>query len=71
MSKHYHIYGIGNALVDTEITLSDDDLAAMKVDKGVMTLVDEARQNELISYLADHAPSIQRFRCCTTRRARS
>jgi sugar/nucleoside kinase (ribokinase family) len=54
MSKQYHIYGIGNALVDTEITVTDADLAAMKVDKGVMTLVDEARQRELISYLSDH-----------------
>ena len=55
MSKQYHIYGIGNALVDTEITVSDADLAAMKVDKGVMTLVDETRQRELISYLDNHA----------------
>jgi sugar/nucleoside kinase (ribokinase family) len=54
MSKQYHIYGIGAALVDTEITLTDADLTAMNVDKGVMTLVDEARQRELISYLADH-----------------
>ena len=54
MSKQYHIYGIGAALVDTEITLSDADLAAMKVDKGVMTLVDEARQRELIAHLSDH-----------------
>jgi len=54
MSKQYHIYGIGAALVDTEITLTDSDLAAMKVDKGVMTLVDEARQRELLDYLADH-----------------
>lgn len=54
MSKQYHIYGIGAALVDTEITLTDADLIAMNVDKGVMTLVDEARQRELISYLADH-----------------
>ena len=54
MSKQYHIYGIGAALVDTEITLSDADLAAMKVDKGVMTLVDEARQRELITHLSQH-----------------
>ena len=54
MSKQYHIYGIGAALVDTEITLNDADLIAMKVDKGVMTLVDEARQRELVSYLANH-----------------
>jgi sugar/nucleoside kinase (ribokinase family) len=54
MSKQYHIYGIGAALVDTEITVTDADLAAMKVDKGVMTLVDETRQRELIDYLSEH-----------------
>ena len=54
MNKHYHIYGIGAALVDTEITLSDEDLTCMAVAKGVMTLVDEARQQQLIDYLQDH-----------------
>lgn len=54
MNKHYHIYGIGAALVDTEITLTDTDLTRMAVAKGVMTLVDEARQNDLIEYLSDH-----------------
>jgi sugar/nucleoside kinase (ribokinase family) len=54
MKEHYHIYGIGAALVDTEITVTDSDLAAMNVAKGVMTLVDEARQHQLINYLSDH-----------------
>lgn len=54
MKRTYDIYGIGAALLDTEITLNDADLAAMKVDKGVMTLVDEARQQELIDYLQGH-----------------
>lgn len=54
MNDHYHIYGIGAALVDTEIAVSDQDLIAMAVTKGVMTLVDEHRQAELIDYLADH-----------------
>ena len=45
---HYHIYGIGAALVDTEITVSDSDLTAMAVAKGVMTLVDEPRQSHRI-----------------------
>jgi sugar/nucleoside kinase (ribokinase family) len=52
--KQYDIYGIGAALVDTEITLTDADLIQMAVAKGVMTLVDENRQNQLIDYLADH-----------------
>lgn len=54
MNDHYHIYGIGAALVDTEIAVNDQDLKAMAVTKGVMTLVDEKRQAELINYLADH-----------------
>jgi sugar/nucleoside kinase (ribokinase family) len=54
MSKHYHIYGIGAALVDTEITLEDQDLIAMAVAKGVMTLVDEARQHQLMRHLEEH-----------------
>ncbi|MEN0038524.1 MAG: adenosine kinase [Cellvibrio sp.] len=54
MSKQYHIYGIGAALVDTEITLNDSDLTTMAVAKGVMTLVDEERQNALIDYLQHH-----------------
>jgi sugar/nucleoside kinase (ribokinase family) len=54
MKKQYHIYGLGAALVDTEISVSDADLAKMKIHKGVMTLVDETRQTELIDYLSDH-----------------
>lgn len=53
MSK-YVAYGIGAALVDTEIKVQDADLAEMNVDKGLMTLVDEARQAELIAHLEGH-----------------
>ncbi len=52
--KQYQLYGIGAALVDTEITLDDADLIQMAVAKGVMTLVDEKRQSQLIEYLQDH-----------------
>ena len=44
----YNIYGIGAALVDTEVEVSDTFLASAQIDKGVMTLVDEARQAELL-----------------------
>lgn len=54
MSKRYHVYGVGAALVDTEIDVSDTDLSAMSVEKGVMTLVDETRQAELMEHLAGH-----------------
>lgn len=49
----YDIYGVGAALVDTEIEVSDDLLSSCGVDKGVMTLVDEPRQGELLSQLAE------------------
>jgi len=48
----YNIYGIGAALVDTEVEVSDAFLADANIDKGVMTLVDEARQTELLAALA-------------------
>lgn len=50
----YHIYGIGAALVDTEIDVSDLDLAQLDIPKGHMTLVDAARQQQLVDYLAGH-----------------
>ena len=47
--KKYHIYGIGAALVDTEVVVSDAFLQTNGVEKGVMTLVDEPRQDELVN----------------------
>ncbi|MFT4519588.1 MAG: sugar/nucleoside kinase (ribokinase family) [Halioglobus sp.] len=52
--KKYKVYGIGAALVDTEIKVQDSELEQMKVEKGLMTLVDEARQAELIAQLEGH-----------------
>lgn len=50
MSK-YDVYGLGNALVDMEFEISDAFLDANRIDKGVMTLVDENQQHELITQL--------------------
>jgi hypothetical protein len=50
MSK-YNVYGIGAALLDTEIQVSDKDLNNLKIDKGLMCLADTDRQNELTCYL--------------------
>jgi sugar/nucleoside kinase (ribokinase family) len=52
--KKYQAYGIGAALVDTEIQVDDRELSAMQVEKGLMTLVDRERQAELLSHLEDH-----------------
>mgnify|MGYP001159763094 FL=1 len=40
---HFAIYGLGNALVDTEYHISDELLVVLGVEKGVMTLIDEAQ----------------------------
>ena len=52
--KKYKVYGIGAALVDTEIKVEDRELDKMTVGKGLMTLVDQERQQELLEHLEDH-----------------
>jgi sugar/nucleoside kinase (ribokinase family) len=54
MAKHYHVYGLGASLVDTEINVTDADLAAMAIEKGVMTIVDEVHQKQLLDHFAGH-----------------
>lgn len=49
----YDVYGIGNALVDMEYEVEPADLAALGIDKGVMTLVDEDQQTRIMHHLAD------------------
>ena len=56
----YDLYGIGAALVDTEIEVSDEDLNRIGVDKGVMTLVDEERQHALVQELIAQTSEAQR-----------
>ncbi|HEX6983630.1 MAG TPA: adenosine kinase [Balneolaceae bacterium] len=48
MKKKYDVYGIGNALVDLEFKVTPEFLKKHDVKKGVMTLVDEETQFNLI-----------------------
>ncbi len=50
MSK-YDVYGLGNALVDMEFEINEQFLQDNNIDKGVMTLVDENQQHELLTQL--------------------
>lgn len=50
----YHVYGLGAALVDTEIEVSDQFLEQAGIEKGLMTLVDETRQQELLEHMRQH-----------------
>lgn len=51
MSIKYDVYAIGNALVDMEYEVLDQFFADNNIDKGLMTLVDEERQNVLLKSL--------------------
>lgn len=51
MTKKYDLYAIGNALVDMEYEVHDEFFKKHQIDKGLMTLVDEERQNYLLEAL--------------------
>jgi sugar/nucleoside kinase (ribokinase family) len=51
MMKKYDVYGIGNAIVDIVTEVEHDFFEANKIEKGVMTLVDEHRQLELMKVI--------------------
>lgn len=48
MKKH-HIYGLGNALVDIEVEVSEEFLKKEGLEKGLMILVDEQKQTDLLN----------------------
>lgn len=48
----YDVFGVGNALVDIQARISDNWLAQTGFDKGIMTLVDDAQQQGVLSRLS-------------------
>lgn len=60
MTKKYDVYGIGNALVDIEFEVSTAFLTDSGIEKGLMTLVDEKKQSQIIESLH----TIQHKRTC-------
>ena len=59
VNRKYDVYGIGNALVDMEFEVTEDFFRANGIEKGVMTLVDEERQDSLIKALKKHVAKKQ------------
>lgn len=49
--KKYHVYGIGNALLDLDFEVSVATLERLNIDKGLMTLIDEDRHHFLLEEL--------------------
>lgn len=48
MAKKYDVYGIGNAIVDIVTEVDLDFFSKNEIEKGVMTLVDEKRQHQIM-----------------------
>jgi sugar/nucleoside kinase (ribokinase family) len=53
--KTYDITSVCNALMDVLIEISDDDIKKLGLTKGVMHLVDSARQKEVLSHFKGKA----------------
>ncbi|NQD38160.1 adenosine kinase [Permianibacter sp. IMCC34836] len=49
--SRYDVYAIGNALVDYEFEVSVAELSRLGISKGVMTLIEESRHDQLVGEL--------------------
>lgn len=54
--RKYHVVGLGNALVDREFQVTEQFLAKHKIEKSIMTLLDETQQQLLLSELQKEFP---------------
>ena len=50
--KKYHLYGLGNALVDIDFETTPETLEKLSIEKGVMTLVESDRYLKLLENLS-------------------
>jgi len=51
LDKQYDVYGLGNALVDTEVQVEEAILTSQKLEKGLMSLVSQDYQEQLLAAL--------------------
>lgn len=51
--KHIHLAGVGNALVDIEYRVTDEELVSFELTKGAMMLTDADRQHAMIAALGE------------------
>lgn len=54
--RPFDVYGLGNALVDRVVNVTEAELQALNIDKGVMTLIDESTASAMTAQLADFSP---------------
>ncbi len=53
MSKDLHLFAIGNALMDIQVRVSDEDLASLEIPKAQMRLVEPHHQHSLLEKFAE------------------
>jgi sugar/nucleoside kinase (ribokinase family) len=58
MSKEFDVCGLGNALVDILLELTDEEFAPLGFEKATMRLVEPAEQKELLERFRDHEPRL-------------
>jgi sugar/nucleoside kinase (ribokinase family) len=60
---NYDVFGIGNALVDMDYEVSDAFITSHNIEKGMMTLVEEDAQANLITALEGDNRTAQKRQC--------
>src|SRR4051812_35147886 len=58
MAKEFDVCGLGNALVDILLELTDEEFAPLAFEKGTMRLVEPAEQKLLLGTFGDHEPRL-------------
>ena len=58
MSREFDVCGLGNALVDILLELTDEEFAPLGFEKGTMRLVEAPDQKALLGQFADHEPRL-------------
>src|SRR5215204_5904611 len=56
--KEFNVCGLGNAIVDIFVEVSDDELAALGFERGTMRLVDTTEQRGLLDRLQARDPRL-------------
>ena len=58
MAKEFDVCGLGNALVDILLELTDEEFAPLGFDRGTMRLVEPHEQQTLLATFRDHEPRL-------------
>ena len=58
MTKEFDVCGLGNAIVDIFLELSDDEFNALGFERGTMRLVEPAEQKDLLALFQEREPRL-------------